>query len=195
VYAKKSLAGATLTIVAVTAGAASAKDQPAQALQVFSAAADTYVTAARPAANYGRSLSLKAAGAPQTTTFLRFDLKNPASSEATVILLLHAQSGRRASYQVRRVTEKSWRERRLTFVNAPKLSNRYTAGKQKRQGAWNAIDVTAFVAGNARASLAVTSRSPNGLVFHSRESKLGPRLVVQTGSTGQIDIKGLLPLP
>jgi hypothetical protein len=185
------LLGTTLTLVA--AGAASAKD-PAPTLQVFSAAADTYVTAARPAVNYGRALTLKASAAPETTTFLRFELKKAASEDATVILLLHARSGQRTAYQVRRVNQEAWAERRLTFANAPKLSSRYTAGKQKRQGSWNAVDVSAFVAGRARVSLAVTSRSPKGLVFQSRESKLGPRLVIQTGHT-QTDIESLLPLP
>jgi hypothetical protein len=194
VFAKKHLLAGTTALVAVTAGAASASDKPPPALQVIGATADTYVTAARPAANYGRAATLKAASAPQTTTFLRFDLKQRTSESATVILLLHAQTRQRAAYQVRRVTQVAWGERRLTFANAPKLSSRYTAGKQKQQGAWNAVDVSAFVAGNARVSLAVTSRSPKGLVFHSRESKLGPRLVVQTGES-TTGIKGLLPLP
>jgi hypothetical protein len=194
VFARKHLLAATTALVAVTAGAASASDKPPPALQVFAAAADTYVTAARPAANYGRALTLKASGAPPTTTFLRFDLKQRIGEEATVVLLLHAQSGQRAAFQVRRVTGIAWGERRLTFASAPKLSNRYTAGKQKQQGAWNAVDVSAFVAGNARVSLAVTSRSPKALVFHSRESKLGPRLVVQTGES-RTGIEGLLPLP
>jgi hypothetical protein len=192
VFAKKHLLAAAFAVVGMSAGAASAGDKPPPALQVFGAAADTYVTVARPAANYGRALTLKAG--PQATTFIRFDLRQPASENATVILLLHAQSGQRAAYQVRRVTQIAWGERRLTFANAPKLSSRYTAGKQKQQGAWNAVDVSAFVAGNARVSLAVTSRSAKGLVFHSRESKLGPRLVVQTGAS-RIGIEGLLPLP
>jgi hypothetical protein len=192
VFAKKHLLAGTTALVAVTAGAASASDRPPPGLQVFGATADTYVTSARPAANYGRALVLKAG--PKTTTFLRFDLKQRTSESATVILLLHAQSGQRAAYQVRRVNEIAWGERRLTFANAPRLSSRYTAGKQKQQGAWNAVDVSAFVAGNAKVSLAVTSRSPKGLVFHSRESKLGPRLVVQTGES-PAGIEGLPPLP
>ncbi len=193
-FAKKHLLAGATALVAVAAGTASASDKPPPALQVFGAAADTYVTAARPAANYGRALTLKAAGAPQTTTFLRFDLEQRASENATVILLLHAQSAQRAAYQVRGVTQVAWGERRLTFANAPKLSSRYTAGKQQKQAAWNAVDVSAFVAGNARVSLAVTSRSPKGLVFHSRESKLGPRLVVQSGES-RTGIERLLPLP
>jgi hypothetical protein len=63
-----------------------------------------------------------------------------------------------------------------------------------RQGAWNAVDVTSFVGGSVSVSLAITSRSSKGIVFHSRESKLGPRLVVRTGE-GVVDIKQLLPLP
>ena len=191
-FARKHLLTATTVLAAVAAGTASAREKPPPALQVFGAAADTYVTAARPGANYGHALTLKAG--PRTTTFVRFDLKQPASESATVVLLLHAQSGQRAAYQVRRVAQVSWGERRLTFANAPKLSSRYTAGRQKQQGAWNAVDVSAFVAGRARVSLAVTSRSPSGLVFNSRESKLGPRLVVQNGPTAG-GIQKLLPLP
>lgn len=188
-------AGATaLALVATTAAAAATHEGASPQLRAYSAAADTYVTAAQPTANYGRSLTLRAEAEPQATTFLRFELGKPLADDATAILLLHAQTGRRASYQVRRVSPSPWRERRLTFANAPKLSLRYSAGKQMRQGAWNAVDVTSFVGGSVSVSLAITSRSSKGIVFHSRESKLGPRLVVRTGE-GVVDIKQLLPLP
>lgn len=95
-------------------------------------------------------------------------------------LLLHAEGSTRASYQVRRVYDNGWREGVLTYENAPKLSPRYASSKPVRRGAWSAIDVSPFVSGGGAVSLAITTKSTLGVVFSSRESRYGPRLVVRS---------------
>jgi hypothetical protein len=160
---------------AVTAGAATAKTKPA--IRAYSPEADTYVTAAEPDGNYGRSRMLRAARSPRTTTYLRFRIRT-LPPDTSVILLLHSTSGGRASYEVRSAGTEDWAERRLTYANAPRLSMRYAAGKIVGKGPWNAVDVTSLVAGN-RVNLAITARGRVGVAFHSRESKDGPRLVVR----------------
>jgi hypothetical protein len=141
------------------------------------------VSAAEPNKNFGRTTALRADGSPQTTVYLRFRVKMLRGDITDVTLLLHAQAGGRTSYQVRRVREDEWRERRLTYENAPRLSLRYASSKPVRRGAWSAVDVTPFVADDDElVSLAITTRSALGVVFASRESRRGPRLVVRTAN-------------
>lgn len=179
----KTMSGAALSGIALTlALVGSARAQLlSDELRAFRPEADTYVSAARPEANFGRARTLRAAGAPRQIIFLRFRLEELKGSITSATLLLHAQAKTRTSYQVRGVHEDEWRERRLTFENAPRLSLRYVASKPVRRGIWSAVDVTSFVGDDTgRVSLAVTTRSPLGVVFESRESDQGPRLVIRT---------------
>ncbi|MGH3079856.1 MAG: DUF7594 domain-containing protein [Gaiellaceae bacterium] len=174
------LSGIALALTVVGAGSAGAQP-PSDELRAFRPEADTYVSAARPEANFGRAHSLRADGAPRETAFLRFRLSKLKGSITSVTLLLHAQTKARTSYQVRRVYEDKWRERGLTFENAPRLSLRYVSSKPVRRGIWSAVDVTSFVTDDpGRVSLAVTTRSALGVAFESRESDQGPRLVIRT---------------
>jgi hypothetical protein len=175
------LVAAAALALAVAAASASAEAEASTELRAFRPDADTYVRADRPQTNFGRSHLLRADGSPQATTYLRFQLGKLTGQITSVTLLLHPQGGARTSYQVRRVYRDEWRERRLTFENAPRLSLRYASSKPVRRGAWSAVDVTSFVPdGLSLVSLAITTRSPLGVVFESRESKHGPRLVVRT---------------
>jgi hypothetical protein len=158
---------------------------PMDELRAFRPEADTYVSAARPETNFGRSRWLRADGSPRQTAFLRFRMTPLKGRITSVTLLLHARRGARTSYQVRRVYEDEWRERGLTFENAPRLSLRYVSSKPVRRGIWSAVDVTSFVTDDTTlVSLAVTTRSALGVVFESRESDQGPRLVVRTARGG-----------
>lgn len=175
------MALAVAVVPAGTAGAQPALDD----LRAFSPEADTYVTAMLPNTNFGRSTMLRADGDPKQTTFLRFRLDKLKGEITSVTLLLHAQTKAHASYQVRRVYEDDWRERRLTFENAPRSSLRYVASKPVRKGTWSAVDVTSYVTDETDViSLAVTTRSLVGVAFASRESGHGPRLVVRTNRQG-----------
>jgi hypothetical protein len=176
--------GALVLAVGSTAPAGGENARAAK-IRAFRPVADTYVSAAEPRRNFGRTMVLRADGAPEQTVYLRFRIGNVTGDLADVTLLLHAQAGARTSYQVRRVREDEWRERRLTYENAPRLSLRYAASKPVRRGAWSAVDVTPFIAiEDDEVSLAITTRSPRGVVFASRESRRGPRLVFRTEEPG-----------
>jgi hypothetical protein len=176
------VAGIALVLaVASTATAAAANEADGRAIRAFRPEADTYVSAAEPHRNFGRAAALEADGAPQAIVYLRFRITKENGAIDGVTLLLHAKRGARTSYQVRRVEAAEWRERRLTYSNAPRLSLRYTSSKPVRRGAWSAVDVTPFVReDDGVVSLAITTKSPLGVVFASRESTHGPRLVLRT---------------
>jgi hypothetical protein len=178
---RRFLTGTALGLAVAATGSAGAQT-PMADIRAFSPEADTYVTAARPETNFGSSRLLRADGAPRQTVFLRFRLGELKGEITSVTLLLHAQAGARASYQVRRVHADGWRERRLTFENAPRLSFHYVSSRPVRRGIWSAVDVTSFITDDDDVvSLAVTTRSARGVVFESRETNHGPRLVVRTG--------------
>lgn len=179
----KLVAGAALALAVASTPTAGAEWRPSAEIRAYRAEADTYVSAAEPNKNFGRTTALRADGSPQTTVYLRFRVKRLKGDITDVTLLLHAQAGARTSYQVRRVRHDEWRERRLTYENAPRLSLRYASSKPVRRGAWSAVDVTPFVTDDDElVSLAITTRSALGVVFASRESRRGPRLVVRTAN-------------
>jgi hypothetical protein len=172
----------TLAAASAVAGAAQAASGPPD-IRAYKPEADTYVSSSRPRTNFGERRVLRVDGAPETTAFLRFELGRHDEREAeiaSVTLLLHSTTAGRASYAVRRVHRNDWRERRLTFDNAPRRSQRYVSSAPVRRRMWSAVDVTAFVERRDRElSLAITTRSTREIAFGSRESRYGPRLVVQ----------------
>jgi hypothetical protein len=171
----------TLAAVSAVASAAAASSRQPD-IRAYKPEADTHVSSSRPRTNFGRARVLRVDGAPETTAFLRFKLgRHEGEGEiASVTLLLHPTTGDRARYAVRRVHRNDWRERRLTFANAPRRSQRYVSSTPVRRGMWSAVDVTAFVEReDSELSLAITTRATREIVFGSRESRHGPRLVVQ----------------
>lgn len=177
----KLVACGTLTLAVASTTPAGAGGWRSAEIRAFRPVADTYVSAAQPRRNFGRTTALRADGSPAQTIYLKFRIEKVPGDLADVTLLLHAQSGARTSYQVRRVRENDWRERRLTYENAPRLSLRYASSKPVRRGAWSAVDVTPFIANeDDDVSLAITTKSARGAVFASRESGRGPRLVLRT---------------
>jgi hypothetical protein len=176
---KALCACAVLPFAAAADGAQAAAERTK--IRAIPPEADTYVSAEEPDRNFGGSRVLRADGSPQATTYLRFRLRGKDRSILGATLILHAHSGDRTGFAVRRVPMNDWRERALTFATAPKPSLRYASAKPVRRGAWSAVDVTTFVGDTDEAvTLAVTTRSPDGVAFRSRESRQRPMLVVRT---------------
>jgi hypothetical protein len=108
----------------------------------------------------------------------------------------------RAGYRIRLIDER-FRESRITFANAPKLSGDSVPSGPLRARAWKAVDITALAIGeDGRVGFALTSGSANAkaVEFASRETGLrGPRLIVErrasetTGSTSTSTGKQELP--
>jgi phosphodiesterase/alkaline phosphatase D-like protein len=143
------------------------------------------VSGAQRTTNFGRAHDLRVDAAPRERVFMRFEVNVKSGDVQHVSVLLWSRARSRAGYQVRLVDD-TWRERRITFANAPSVSLDYVASGPLKAGAWTAVDVTMLtdeVSGrNDYVSLALTTASPKGLHFASRESGLhGPRLVVERG--------------
>jgi hypothetical protein len=149
------------------------------------AKADAFVSRASRMTNFGRIQDLRVDAAPRERTYIRFNVNVTSGDVQHVSLLLWSRTRSRAGYQVRLV-EDAWRERGITFANAPVLSLDYVASGPLKAGAWKAVDITMLTdeksGGDDYLSLALTTASAKGLDLASRETGLhGPRLVVERG--------------
>lgn len=144
--------------------------------------ADAYVSAADRTQNFGRARELKAASSPTLRTYIVFnvDLHSGPGSLKQVSLLLYSRTRSQAGYQIRLVAER-WRERRITFANAPALPQEFVPSGPLRANAWHAVDVTSLLTGDERyVGFVLTTYSTRGVTFPSRETKKhGPRIIVQ----------------
>ena len=150
-------------------------------IRAVRAQADAFVSAASHSKNFGRERDLLVSASPPARAYLRFETDLSSSDIQRVSLLLYSRTGSQVGYQVRLV-DSNWRERRITYDNAPRVSARFVASGRLRAHSWKPVDVTALVIGNPNgASFALTTLSSTGLAFASRETGLhGPRLVVES---------------
>jgi hypothetical protein len=154
-------------------------------IRAVRAKADAFVSGAKRMTNFGRLQDLRVDAAPRERAYMRFDVNVKSGNVQHVSVLLWSRTRSQAGYQVRLV-EDTWRERTITFANAPELSLDFVASGHLKAGAWKAVDVTMLTdelsGGDDSVSLALTTASPKGLDLASRETGLhGPRLVVERG--------------
>jgi hypothetical protein len=148
--------------------------------------ADAHVSASAQNTNYGQQRQLAVDARPLMRAYLRFNINLKQGNVTRVNLLLYSRKRLRLGYQVRLVTE-NWRERRITYGNAPRISSRFVSSGPLRARAWKAVDITSLVGiEDNNVNLALTTVAPAGIVFASRESGLtGPRLVVERSDNGK----------
>jgi hypothetical protein len=189
--------------VALALAAVCAQTLPGAALdrqpriRAIRAKADAFVSGANVARNFGGSPDLRLDASPTARAFIRFRVDVQSGEVQRINLLLYSRTRSKVGYQVRLV-EEPWREREITYRNAPSLSPDFVlSGKVKAQS-WKAVDVTSLVEdasadGGDYISFALTTRSENALELASRETGLhGPRLVVErVGGEGRGKAPGL----
>jgi hypothetical protein len=154
-------------------------------IRAVRAKADAFVSGAMRQKNFGRMQQLRVDAAPRVRAYMRFNVNVTSGDVQHVSILLWSRTRSKAGYQVRLV-EDAWRERGITFANAPVLSPDYVASGPLRANAWKAVDVTPLTdmmsGDETSVSLALTTSSSKGVDLASREAGLhGPRLVVERG--------------
>jgi hypothetical protein len=152
-------------------------------IRAVRAKADAFVSGADRARNFGAAPDLRIDASPTFRAFIRFKVNLASGDVKRVHLLLYSRNRSRAGYHVRLV-EEPWRERKITFLNAPSLSIDFVRSGPLKPRSWKAVDVTSLTeelsGEEGYISLAVTTRSHNAIELASRESGLrGPRLVVE----------------
>jgi hypothetical protein len=150
-------------------------------IMALRAVADAHVSAATSEANYGRTRSLHVDASPLVRTYVRFRIGRYQGNVQRVNLLLYSRTRSATGFRVRAVA-RSWRERRITYENAPRLLAPAVASGRLRAGTWTAVDVTALVDGveDAEIGFALSTTALRAIELASRESgTTGPRLVLE----------------
>jgi acid phosphatase type 7 len=156
-------------------------------IMALRALADAHVNAATRSANYGRAPRLRVDASPLVRTYLRFHIGRYQGDVQRVNLLLYSRTQSAIGFRVRSVTRR-WRERRITFANAPRLVPPAVPSGRLRAGRWTAVDVTALVDGveEAEVGFALSTSARRAIELASRESgTTGPRLVLEIDSSGE----------
>jgi len=145
--------------------------------------ADASVGEARPRARHGRSRRLTVDGAPIARTYMRFDARHVTGRVTRATLWLYAITGSKAGFSVHGVARRAWRESRLAYVNAPRVSRRIAARSGPVQArTWTRVEASSIVRGRQRFTLSLTSGGRRALRFASRESRRKPVLVLTTAA-------------
>jgi hypothetical protein len=166
--------------VSVAALPASSSDKQPR-IRAIRPVADSYVTDLDRVANFGLERVLRVDAAPLTRSYLRFQTKYLRRNDVKQVnLLVFSRSAVWRGFRVRVVSSR-WREREITYENAPHLPPRFVASGPIRPRVWKAVDVTPLVVTeDDEISFALTTIAPIGLELASRESGLtAPRLVVE----------------
>ncbi len=151
----------------------------------FTPAADTYVDAASPTANYGTRTTLRTDASPVVISYLRFSLANLSGPIASVLLRVYANSSSATGYTVNPVNNDTWGETSLTWNNAPVYGASIGASGAFSAGAWTQVDVTSLVTGNGDIDIALVSSSTTAVSYASRESGTNaPELIVSLSPGG-----------
>jgi chitodextrinase len=173
---------AALVLAAANDRARSATPNPL----TLSPAADSYVRADQPAANFGVDTVLRADGSPVIRSYLRFDVQGLEGNVTRAILRVRSNANHNAGFSVGAVPSTTWGEATITSDNAPAIAPAIAASGPLTAGAWAEVDVTPLVAGNGPVSMALTTASATAMSLSSRESTAStrPQLVITTGSAG-----------
>jgi hypothetical protein len=152
-------------------------------IRAVRAKADAFVSGANMNRNFGGAPDLRVDASPTFRAFVRFKVDVHSGDVKRVSLLVYSRTRSRLGYQVR-LAEEPWRERKITFLNAPPLSPTFILSGPLKARAWKAVDVTSIVeeadGGDRYVSFGLTTRSQNAVELASRETGLhGPRLVVE----------------
>ncbi len=152
---------------------------PAPTLFEVPAAADTYVTAERPAETYGDAKSLRFDGRPVAQAYLRFDLPDVPGLIASARLRVYLEMPAPEGFSVHQVLG-AWNEASLVYAGAPPPGNLIARTGPEPPLGWVELDVTAAVEPGRPLELVIISSAQTSQRISSREGEHPPELVIET---------------
>ena len=156
---------------------------PGAVAATYRASNDAWVTNRYQARNYGAERVMRVNDKPVKRSYIRFTVPAISGTIESAYLRVYAKSAAANGFRVWTTTA-NWNQGAITYANAPAAGTlvadvpRFTA-----TNTWRQIDVTAAVAGGARAFLLATPSTPADVIFSSREGGRPPELVISTGGT------------
>ena len=143
--------------------------------------ADTFITSAEPNKNRGKTTSLHVDGSPVEITYMKFDLASLAGKSInTAKLKVTVTNYSPANYNVKKVSNTSWKETVVDYNNQLDMGAVITSFVGTDAGKWIEIDLTSYVKDRKGSlmSLGFDGSGSNGLDFNSRESEDSNRPVL-----------------
>jgi hypothetical protein len=171
------VSGATGTISTPTATPTST---PLPQSLTFSPSADAYVDSLLPFMDFGTNTTLRTDGLPVQRSYLSFSVSSlNGRTSKRVRLLLYTNSSITSGLTVAAVTNTSWGETTVTYMNMPALGSNIATVSNAASGQWVIFDVTSYVRAAGTYSLAVTTTGFTNISLASRESGANsPKLIV-----------------
>lgn len=154
-----------------------AQRRPSGSVDVTASAA-AYVSPSRPHVSFASGGALRV-GPGGIRTYLRFRV--PALSPALAVAQLRVWAdGRSAGFEVA-AAEGSWRERTLTYANAPPPRGRAIASGPIARAGWQTVDVTALVRRGATTLVLAAEPGEATTVAGRANAAHAPRLRLRAG--------------
>lgn len=154
----------------------------AVATLTFSPAADAYILAASPTANYGSRTSIQVDNSPIAHTLMRFSVTGIGTRRvATAKLRLYNVNESSAGGVFYRVSDNSWGETTVNWSNAPPAIGTPVASLGAvAVNNWYEIDLSSGITGDGVYGYRIISTSSNGADYTSKEGAAAsrPQLVV-----------------
>jgi hypothetical protein len=145
----------------------------------FTPVADGYVQATSPDSGRGSNAILRIDASPDTRSYLRFDIQGVGGVIARATLRIYANSASSAGFNVRGVTDDTWTEADLTYLNAPALGDIVGSSGAFSADMWITVDVTSLLTGDGLVSLALTGINNTAVSFSSLQGANPPELIIE----------------
>ncbi len=159
----------------------------------FAPAADAYVDASHPAANFGSAQKVRVDASPDMRTYLRFPVSGLGQPPLRATLYLWAGSASNRGWQARAVSRPVsravWNEDSINYANAPLVGSTAGTSGPIQAETWTHADVTGLVAGDGVLDIAIVGQDAKAIALSSREGPYLPLLVVVPagGAGGTVD--------
>jgi uncharacterized repeat protein (TIGR01451 family) len=166
-----------------SASDAVAVESTATQVLAFTPTDDTYVRADLPSSNFGSAASMVVDSSPAKNLLLKFAVSGVGAGEVvSATLRLYCVGGAVTSGgDFHGAADNGWLESTVTWNTAP-VAGAITVGSLDAvsPGNWYDVDVTPLVTGDGTYSLRITSPSPDGADYSTKEGPAGlaPQLVI-----------------
>jgi uncharacterized repeat protein (TIGR01451 family) len=147
----------------------------------FTPVADSHVDESAPTTNFGTSTSFRTDGSPILNAYLRFNVQGVVPTDS-VTLRVFAETANSLGFAVHSVSDNSWSETELDYINAPSFGPAVDTAGPVLAGRWSCVDVSSIVPADGPVSFALTSDSTTATGFSSREGSDPPELIIESSS-------------
>jgi hypothetical protein len=150
-------------------------------VHTFTPAADAYVDASRPTANFGTGTYIQVDGSPINNGYIKFNVAGLSGTITKVTLRLYANSSASSGIKAIRVADSTWGETTITYNNAPSLGGVLATSAAFSSKTWITLDVTGYITGNGTYSFGIINSSTRAVRLASRESGVNAaQLIIET---------------